>query len=142
MKLLVERWHHGKTCTVGNLFIEYEHFCFVLEDVVREVKGQPVASWKVYGETAIPSGLYVVRNTWSNRFQQFMPLLADVPGFEGVRIHVGNFARDTEGCLLVGYGFNPKDGEAISQSRKAYDALMARLKPAFARSELVTLEVV
>ena len=74
---------------------------WVLEDQVREVVGEPVSEWKVPGKTAIPAGRYKVLITFSNRFQKLMPQLMDVPGFTGVRIHAGNTAADTEGCLLL-----------------------------------------
>lgn len=62
----------------------------------------PVEVWKVKGATAIPRGRYRIELTHSPRFGISMPQLMDVPGFEGIRIHRGNDADDTEGCLLPG----------------------------------------
>ena len=88
--------------TIGLLLMDGRFLCWTLEDVVREVAGQPVASWKVPGKTAIPFGTYALQVTPSARFKRPLPLVVDVPGFEGIRVHRGNHAEDTEGCIIVG----------------------------------------
>src|SRR5574343_976097 len=95
MKLELIRHAIKDTYTIGKLFIDGTYFCDTLEDYVR-------AGEKVFGKTAIPTGTYDVQITYSNRFKQPMPLLIDVPGFSGIRIHPGNTAEDTHGCILVG----------------------------------------
>lgn len=57
---------------------------------------------KIAHETAIPYGRYRVSITMSNRFKKMLPLVHDVPGFTGVRLHGGNTAEDTSGCILLG----------------------------------------
>ena len=57
---------------------------------------------KVSGRTAIPAGRYRVKRTWSPKYQRLMPLLLDTKGYKGIRIHAGNDADDTEGCILPG----------------------------------------
>jgi hypothetical protein len=95
--------------TVGKLYFSlsdrdpWTWLCWTLEDVVREAPGQPVEAWKIPGETAIPRGTYAVRVTRSSRFKADLPILLNVPGFEGIRIHGGNTAADTEGCILVAH---------------------------------------
>ena len=139
MKLKLERQASGLTCTIGALFNGDEFLCYTLEDVVREVPGVPVASWKIKGETAIPVGEYVVTLTFSNRFQKVLPILLAVPGFEGVRIHSGNTDADTEGCILVGRELG---NESILQSRFALGDVMDLLYATAAKAEAVTLEIV
>jgi hypothetical protein len=54
------------------------------------------------GRSAIPEGRYAVVITYSPKLEQWLPLLLNVPKFSGIRIHAGNTAEDTEGCILVG----------------------------------------
>jgi hypothetical protein len=107
-----------------------EYFADTLEDVVRP------DGVKVYGETAIPAGVYKVILNVSNRFKCLMPLLLNVPNFDGIRIHSGNTAVDTHGCLLVGK--NTEKGK-ITESKKAFIALMAILNSA---KDEITIEIV
>lgn len=115
------------------------HFeCFGLEDQIRERAGQPVATWKVNGETAIPSGRYRVIVTESVRFRRRLPLLVDVPGFTGVRIHPGNSAGDSSGCLLPGYD---KFETSVGRSRLAFEQLFDAMNRAIARGETITIQI-
>ena len=102
MTLVVERLQRDADVTIGSMTVDGDWQCWTLEDPVREVPDQPVAQWKVPGKTAIPAGRYRVDITVSARFKRLLPLLAAVPGYEGVRIHAGNTSADTEGCILIG----------------------------------------
>jgi hypothetical protein len=110
--------------TLGCLFVDGHWQAFTLEDELREVPGQPVDAWKVPGETAIPAGVYRVVITYSQRFQRPLPLLVDVPGFSGIRLHPGNTIADTSGCVLVG---RDRHAGRVLQSRKAFADLFAAL---------------
>ena len=140
MNLLLEREPSGASCTIGNLQVDGDFQCYTLEDVVREVEGQPAESWKQYGKTAIPAGTYKVRITYSNRFKRDLPLLQAVPGFEGVRIHPGNTDADTEGCILPGMRIAPH-GEAVEQSRAAFDRLFEKIDAAEKAGEEVWITI-
>jgi len=117
-------------CTLGRLFIDGEPYCHTLEDVVR--------TQKIKGNTAIPCGLYDVTVNWSSRFNRPLPLLLDVPGFAGVRIHTGNTHLDTEGCILVGL---TKGKDVIYRSREAFGPLFDRMKEALNVGERITIDV-
>ena len=134
MKLTLKRLRPDAACTIGRLFVDGTPFCFTLEDYMR-----PPGSPKVPGQTAIPAGTYGVIVTHSPHFDRDLPLLVNVPGFEGVRIHPGNVASDTEGCILVGMD---KGADSIGRSRLAFDALFPKIVAALARGELVSIEVV
>src|SRR5437773_6046728 len=95
MELLLRRRASAHGCTIGELVVDGVFECYSLED---EVRGGP----KIPGQTAIPAGRYRVVITPSQRFGRLLPLLEDVPGFEGIRIHAGNTSADTAGCILVG----------------------------------------
>ena len=127
MNLILKRRWLTEASTVGEMYDVTPDvhavpvwWCFILEDRFR-----PSPEEKVPGATCIPLGRYEVRITWSPKFEQEMPLLIDVPGFQGIRIHPGNDARDTEGCLLPGF---KRHGESVQESRAAYIALLAHLR--------------
>lgn len=122
MNLVLKRVHYGEDFTVGKLFANDNFVCYTLEDKVREVKGEPVASWKIQNQTAIPTGVYPVIITMSTRFKTRLPLLMDVPGFSGIRIHTGNSSADTEGCILVGSAWDGKSNW-VGGSKVAFSQL-------------------
>ena len=111
MELILERIAKRKTYTIGRLAIrkevndEYltgtadEYFCDTLEPTWRDYTH---GGRKVKGRSAIPEGRYAVVISWSPKFEAWLPILLGVPNFEGIRIHAGNTAEDTEGCILVG----------------------------------------
>lgn len=133
MKLKLTRAQFEPTSTIGRLTVDGAQQCYTLEDYVR-----PTGAPKVFGQTAIPAGTYGVIVTHSPHFLRDLPLLLNVPGFEGVRIHPGNTAADTEGCILVGMD---RLADSIGRSRLAFDALFPKIQAAIARGESVTIEV-
>jgi hypothetical protein len=117
--LLKRRWYSDRS-TIGALrFGDFS--CFTLEDRVRE------PGIKVQDKTAIPAGRYKVVVDFSQRFQRRMPLLLDVPMFTGIRIHSGNTAADTRGCILVGEWRAP---DWLGDSRKAFIKLFPLIEGA------------
>jgi hypothetical protein len=138
MEITVTRSETRKGATIGQLRINGVHLCFTLEDAVREIQGEPVESWKVAGETAIPRGRYQVIVNESARFGRLMPLLVNVPGFSGVRIHPGNSAADTEGCILLGLSVQ---GNLVLQSRAAFEQFFKQLQAAILNGEQVHLSI-
>ena len=94
MELHLKRIYRGADYTVGRLYSgPYDYVCDTLEPT----------SLQGYGKgCAIAPGRYTVVVTWSPRFRRWLPLLVGVNGREGIRIHAGNTAKDTEGCILVG----------------------------------------
>lgn len=137
MNLLLERIQLDPDVTIGTLSVDGDWRCWTLEDAVREVPGKPVADWKIKGQTAIPRGTYAVQITQSARFGRPLPLLIGVDGFTGVRIHPGNTAIDTEGCILVGLD---RFAKSIGRSRAAFDPLFIEIRQALAHGG-VTLEI-
>lgn len=132
MKIVLKRIFEGKQYTIGQMYINGKYFCDTLEDVVRP------AGEKVYGKTAIPEGIYEVFLTMSKRFKKLMPLLSKVPNFTGVRIHSGNTAKDTDGCILVGK--NKEKGKVV-ESRAVFSQLMKRLEPIDGK-ESIMIEII
>ena len=120
--------------TFGTLFVDDVMECLTLEDEIRERPGVPVPEWKVPGKTAIPAGRYSMRLTMSRRFCCVLPLLVDVPGFSGVRIHSGNAIDDTDGCIVVG---RRTSGTKIAESRLAFGRGGVKLSPESASSAVV-----
>ena len=133
MNLKLVRKTFTEQSTIGELSVNGKFECFTLEDRVRAM-GAP----KVHGETAIPEGIYEVAITFSDKFKKLLPLLLNVPNFEGIRIHSGNTRADTEGCILVG---QTKAKDFVGGSRAAFNVLFPKLQAAI-KKEKIFIQVV
>ena len=139
MKITVKRTAKLPTYTIGNMYIDGKYFCDTLEDTDRGLRQDmalaTIKRIKQPGVTAIPMGTYKVdMNTISPKYStraayQFcqgkLPRLQNVPGYEGILIHIGNTDRDTEGCILVGE--NKVKGQVINSTetfKKLYSILL------------------
>ena len=154
MRLRLDRKYKKNTYTIGNLYVDGVWFCNTCEDKDRGLK-QSDLLWsikrkKVAKETAIPTGTYrITLDVVSAKYSAVrwykelcggrVPRLLNVPGFDGILIHVGNTALDSEGCILVGK--NTKKG-MVTSSRDTFAALYAKLKEAWERNESITIEIV
>jgi hypothetical protein len=141
MELTLKRIARRETYTIGHLYIDGVYFCDTIEDTDRGLRQSlPESvnrSKKRFGATAIPTGRYqVTLGVKSPKFSKkkqydfcggYLPRLINVPAFEGVLIHIGNTANDTDGCLLVGK--NTKVGKVLD-SGVTFRALYAKLKAA------------
>ena len=139
MKLTLKRIAKKKTYTIGKLYIDDVYFCDTIEDVDRGLyQGQNldlIKKIKIPNKTAIPRGTYkitlnVVSPKYSKKkiYQEIcngrVPRLLDVPGYEGVLIHIGNTAEDSAGCILVGE--NKQVGKVLNSTetfRKLYNKI-------------------
>lgn len=124
MRIVLLRIANRPTYCIGKLYIDGIYQCDVLEDTDRGLDDKmteaEILKKKVKGQTAIPSGVYPVYITWSPKYKKPMPLIENVKGYSGIRIHSGNSAKDTEGCLLVGKN---KEVGKVLESRKTYNEL-------------------
>lgn len=138
MELLLKRIARKANYTIGKLYINGTYFCDTLEDTDRGLDQsmdlQTILSKKKKGITAIPTGTYnvtlnVVSPKYSKRSaynfcQGKVPRLLDVPGYEGILIHIGNYPKDTEGCILVGEN---KQVGAVLNSTNTFKNLYSKL---------------
>lgn len=135
MKLKLVREGFSPKATEGRLYVDGLFECYTLEDKDRFLEAGGV---KMYGQTAIPRGTYDVKLTNSERFLKVLPLLVNVPMFSGIRIHAGNSANDTDGCILVGRRNIENNDNWIEDSKSALTALMSKLMVA----DDITIEIV
>ena len=139
MRLLLKRIAKKQSYTIGNLYIDGKWFCNTLEDADRgldqSMSKEKIKELKIYGRTAIPTGTYKVRmdvtsqkfknRSWAKPYDGKLPRLVNVPGYEGVLIHVGNSDSDSLGCILVGK--NTIKGK-VTESTNTFKALMSELQ--------------
>lgn len=153
MWLMLDRKWPRDTYTIGRLYVNGTYICNTLEDTDRgldyRMTEAQIRRKKVYGETAIPKGTYLVdMGTVSPKYKAVawydklcdgkMPRLKAVPGFDGILIHPGTTALDTKGCILVGR--NTKPGQ-LSESRATFQWLYVKMSAAVKRGEQIVLEI-
>jgi len=136
MKLKLVRDTFTGITTIGKLYINGVFECYTLEDKDRYLEIHPHD--KIDHVSAIPRGIYKVELRYSPHFKAITPHLIDVNGFAYVLIHWGNYAKDTDGCILVG---KTKGENFIGNSKAEFKLLMEKLKIAFSSNEEVTIEI-
>lgn len=128
MNILIKRIAKKDTYTIGRLYINGQYFCDTLEDKDRGLKQSDniitIKAKKIFGKTAIPMGKYNVILSYSPKFKKILPLVENVKGFSGIRIHQGNTADDTEGCIIVGRN---KIVGMVTHSEETLKALLQKL---------------
>ena len=152
MRLTLERVYLGKQYTIGRLYAAGERLCDTMEPTDRYLyEHSPlmtIRAAKELGPTAIPSGGYAlilsVRSPRLGGRSQYAfcngcpPRLLDVPGYDGVLIHIGNYPEDTTGCILV--GDNLVKGQLL-RSTQAFHTLYERLQQAAGRGEDLAIDI-
>lgn len=148
MLIKIDRKYKKEKYTISNLYVNGKRFtdgknyCNALEDTDRgltsDMTVDQILKRKVYGQTAIPRGEYIITITYSPAFSRLLPLVNTVKGFTGVRIHSGNSAKDTYGCVLIGR--NNVVGQ-VTNSRYWFKLLYAQIKKALDRGEIVKLVI-
>lgn len=146
MKIDVTRKIFQKKSTISDLTFptnENNLLCNVLEDFDRGLYQtdplEKIKSVKVSHETAIPYGTYKLILDFSDCFQKIMPHILNVPGFGGIRIHIGNSDVDTSGCLLLGEYYGKDD--FVRDSGTCFDMFMDILQRAENRNEDVWITI-
>lgn len=112
---------YGKRC-IGTLHINGAFTCYTLED----------------NPPLVPVGTYKITITYSPRFKKNLPILNNVPGHSGIRIHTGNSHEDTEGCILVGLD---RTVDRILKSRVALDHVQHKIQTALDQKEEVLINI-
>jgi len=144
MYIQLMRLDKNNHSTFGTMHVNGKFECFTLEDTENEPK--------IYGKTRIPAGEYDVllrttgtmNSVYSKRYgdkHHGMLWLQNVENFEWVYIHVGNYDKDTDGCILVGNICDSENG-TIGSSRDAYEDLYKKCIEAFDRNEEITIQIV
>ena len=118
---------YSPTATEGRLLVNGGFFCHTLE----------LPKFR-----CIPEGEYSIQLTYSPRFRRIMPQIMNVPSRSGIRIHAGNFVKDTQGCPLVAYekGKDINGNPAIFRSRDAFNDLFKVLEDA-AKGQVLAIEI-
>lgn len=152
MKILVDRKWKKEDYTIGKLYVDGVFFSNTLEDKDRSLTSsmslEGIKKRKVYGETAIPTGIYNLKLSYSNKFANKawgkkykgqVPELQDVKGFVGIRIHPLNTAKDSLGC--IGVGKNSVVGMITNSTEYYYKLMNNYIIPAIKRNEKITIEI-
>ena len=153
MELKVKRVAKKNEYTIGRLYIDGKYVSDTLEDcdrgLTQDMPLEEIKAKKIYGKTAIPTGTYDIdmntvspkfeKRSWAKPFGGKIPRLVNVPGYEGVLIHVGNTSESTSGCLLVGK--NSVKGMVTDSSRTFMSLMSKYLLPAKLRGEKISLTI-
>lgn len=120
MNVVIKRNVFSPLSTIGEMWIEGNREYYTLEPVTASEDVKP---------RAIPVGTYDLTIRHSPRFNREMPHVENVPGFEGILIHWGNFPQDTEGCCLIGMYKGPQP-DFIGSSKNAFADFFQKLQAA------------
>ena len=142
MLIRLKRRYLGENYTIGSLFIRGRYLCDTIEDKVRDFNKDgdllDAGEKKVYAQTAIPYGTYNVELSMSPKFKRLLPMILDVKHFTGIRIHRGNTAKDSAGCILPGE--NKIKGKVINSTKYEVN-IVDRIQRATDRGEQIKITI-
>lgn len=142
MRVTLKRIAFKDEYTIGRLYINGVYFCDTLEDKDRGLydwsSEDYIKEVKVKHKTAIPYGIYKLLWSYSPKYKRFMPEISGVKGFSGIRVHSGNTAEHSSGCVLLGY--NKKVGMVLD-SRKVCKEFDEIIEDYYKRGEPMTFEI-
>ena len=152
MKLKLDRKYKKDAYTIGVFYVNGIRFSECLEDPDRGLNSgmslEEIKSKKVYGQTAIPTGIYKIALThspkfasraWAKKYGGQVPQIMGVKGFDGVRIHPFNTAEECLGCIAV--GDNKEKGKVLNATKRFYELMDKYIMPAVSRGEGITLTI-
>ena len=157
MKLELKRRFRGPNYTIGSLFINGVYECDTLEPPyfgTKQTDSEEYIKSTKKGNTAIPIGQYPINmdiaspkfrdRSWAKPFGGKLPTIENIPAFDRVLIHVGNYASqygnsDTQACILVGE--NKVKGRVIN-STACFNKLMTNLLKAKLSGEEITINII
>lgn len=131
--------------TLGLLFYDGKFFCYTLEDTFRETK--------IAGQTRIPKGTYrlgfnksltSLTQQYRNKYPwfEYHLHLKNVPGYEGIYMHVGNYHQNTDGCILLADGIGAGNSQLmVTHSQQAYKRFYQKIKEVLDREEQVRISI-
>ena len=144
MKITHFRLDNNATSCRGVVYIDPVLYGFIMEDPIRDKKistitGIPAGTYGiVYQES--PTKLtqkYRAKYSWFNKHL----MLKDVPGYQSVYIHIGNYPRNTDGCLLINNIAYANDSKMLGQSTDAYRKFYQKVSAELNRGGKVTIEI-
>lgn len=153
MELKLDRKFKKETYTIGKLYVNGVLFCDTVEDrdrgLTQSMSEAEIKKIKVYGQTAIPTGTYEVKmtyspkfskNSWGKKYSGKVPQVIGVKGFEGIRIHPGSNELQTSGCILPGK--NLVKGKVLNSVEYYYKLIDNYILPAVNKGEIIKLVIV
>jgi len=101
--------------TLGAMFDGEERICETLE-----------LPWKnnQHNISCIPEGKYLCKIAYSPVHKRDVYWIQNVPNRDSVEIHIGNFTKDTKGCILLGI---TRAHDYILRSKEAFNKFMERM---------------
>jgi hypothetical protein len=135
LQFTLDRYEFTDEYTIGKLYANGIFVCYTLEGCDRYLED---GGMKVQNNTAIPRGLYSMTVNFSERFQKKMPLIMNVPGFIGIRLHSDNSVANTDGSVLIGMS---KIMDKVLESIEAVTIVIELINKAIIDGQSITIEI-
>lgn len=96
MKIDVIRTYYSENYTKGLIFVNDVFFGYTLEPQKKATNETSFLN------RCIDTGTYIAEYEYSPKFKKHLIELKNVPNHTEIKIHAGNFRKDTRGCILMG----------------------------------------
>lgn len=124
MELVCRRHEPLSGATISELYEGGNFLCYILENTEKQIAGDR----------------YRITITQSKRFNRQLPLINDVEGRSGIRIHPANWPHELEGCLAPGMAI-AHEGNGVLESRTAFKKVYDLIDEALFKGDDVYIDV-